>query len=381
VAGPAGALAFPALAETQRRSGRPEQAERVARAGLERAPHRVEGRVALALALLDQKRDAEARVELERLLGLDAEHVIAHDAATAGSPAQPEPERELMLDEGRGEAIEVDFGDRPETARTDVPEMARTDVPEIAPEGRLEIAPDGLPGMARHDSREVGSAGPADASFGRPSERRPELTANALGAPVVGELATLDPYPDEPDLESQVSFPAADPGDGEAHRPVGPPPSPAEPPVFDAGGVGDDELDVAFEAAESDREQMFGADDVAHAALASVPDEEEGEAELDALARVDVADGEDDLVSRYDDRDETSAPGAPFATETVAGLLERQGHVADAARLRERIASGSPPGGVAEEGAEPSTAQPATGHPGKQATLERWLDNLRRDER
>jgi len=349
VAGPAGALAFPALAEAQRRGGCPEQAERVARAGLEHAPHRVEARVALALALLDQKRDAEARLELERLLGLDAEHAIARDAAGAGSFAQTAPDPDVMLDGSHGDALEVDFGDRPE--------------------------------IARHAPDEVRSGPPDESSFVRASAEGPELAAGGLGAPVVGALATLDPYPDEPGLEAGA-FPAGGAGD-----PFGPPPppSPAEPLVFDGGGVGDDELDVAFDAAESDREQMLGPDDVAHAALASVPDEEEGEAGLVPLARVEVADGEDDLVRRDDDDDGGSAPddapGSPFATETVAGLLERQGHVADAARLRERIASGAAPGGHAEADAEPPAAQPAPGHSGKQATLERWLDNLRRDER
>ena len=113
-----------------------------------------------------------------------------------------------------------------------------------------------------------------------------------------------------------------------------PPPAPAEPLVFDADEVRDDEFDSAFDEAESDPEQMRGADDVAQAALATVPDEEDGDAELEAPPRVDVAEGEDDL------RDVVATdPGSPFATETVAGLLEEQGHGEEADRIREGIVS------------------------------------------
>ena len=58
---------FAAQAEGERRTGRAAEAERVARAGLEREPDCLEGRLVLALALLDQERVADARLELERL--------------------------------------------------------------------------------------------------------------------------------------------------------------------------------------------------------------------------------------------------------------------------------------------------------------------------
>jgi hypothetical protein len=328
VEGATGALAFPALAEAHRRAGRPETAERVARQGLERAPHVAAGRIALALALIDQKRAPEASAELERLIGADdAEHAIARDAAA-------------------------------------------TDAPE---------------GVAERT----------------PVER------------VVGELATLEPYADTSiPPRSERREPADEtpsvPMEPAAAGPFGPPPppAPAEPLVFDAEGPGDEELDSAFEAAESETEQMVGADDVARAALDAVPEEEDGDDELDPMARARVADGEDDLATR---------PGSPFATETVAGLLERQGHAEEAGRVREQIVSrpgatpaetspepievpdetpepgeaagppeAAPP--VAERGRDasaPETEAPTAGPPRKknQATLERWLDNLRRDKR
>jgi len=235
VAGAAGAMAFPLLAEAHRRAGRPEAAERVAREGLARSPGVSAGRVALALALLDQKRGAEAGAELERLLGSESEH-----------------------------------------------------------------------GIARH--------------------------AAAGHAPVAG------------------------------HR---------EPPVFGAGEVLDGELDSAFDLARAEREQMLGADDVAHAALASLPDEGEAEthdapAAGSGLELADAAPG--------------PAPGSPFATETVAGLLERQGHGREAERIRAALTptTDAAQREAADDG-EPAAA--STGERrGNQATLERWLGNLRRDK-
>ena len=342
VAGPAGALAFPVLAEAQRRAGRPDEAERVARAGLERTPHATAGRVALALALLDQKRGEEACAELERLLGSDPEHAIAREAVAAE-----------------------------------------------APEGVAE---------------RPGEAGPAASE---PLDLEPAATAALRG----GEIATLDPYPEEPvgplqeDLSDDLSDPA--PGLGPAVRgPFGrpPPPAPAEPLMFDAGDVRDDELDDAFEAAESDREQMLGADDVARAAISAVPDEDDGDAELDPSPRVAVAEGEDEFArpagfavpseprasvglavpsapqATLDTIDDglggrlSDEPDSPFATETVAGLLERQGHGEEANRLRERMAA--PESACGAEAA--ASEMPPDRR--RQATLERWLENLRRDE-
>jgi predicted Zn-dependent protease len=49
-----GCADFPSLAETERRAGRPEEAQHVAECGLAASPERIAGRVALGLALLDQ---------------------------------------------------------------------------------------------------------------------------------------------------------------------------------------------------------------------------------------------------------------------------------------------------------------------------------------
>lgn len=78
--GDPGAPAFPALAEAQRRAGRPAEAERIARAGLRERPEQVAGRVALGLALLDLGRVADARAELARALEATPDHGLARDA-------------------------------------------------------------------------------------------------------------------------------------------------------------------------------------------------------------------------------------------------------------------------------------------------------------
>ena len=85
-----GSAVFPALAETHRRAGEPGQAEVIARAGLDRRPDALAGRVALGLALLDQDRLDEARVELERVLASVPDHPVALEGlASSGSGGAP----------------------------------------------------------------------------------------------------------------------------------------------------------------------------------------------------------------------------------------------------------------------------------------------------
>jgi tetratricopeptide (TPR) repeat protein len=93
-----GAAAFPALAEAHRCDGRPEEAERVARGGLERRPDALAGRVALGLALLDLDRIDEARAELERVLA----SVPDHPLALAGLEASDVPLPDVRPDEPFG---------------------------------------------------------------------------------------------------------------------------------------------------------------------------------------------------------------------------------------------------------------------------------------
>ncbi len=112
--------------------------------------------------------------------------------------------------------------------------------------------------------------------------------------------------------------------------------------------LSDQELDSAFEAARPDPEQVVDADRVAQEAMR--------EADR-ALAQ-----------ERALDLDRT------FETRTMADLLEQQGDARSATRIRERLESGASDG--------PAPAQ--TGRPSRQrivAQLERWIGNLREQER
>ncbi len=110
------------------------------------------------------------------------------------------------------------------------------------------------------------------------------------------------------------------------------------------GSLGDSELESAFETAEAQPDEMADANHVAAAALRLV---EEGEPE-----GVNVASAE-----------------SPFATETVAGLLERQGH---ASRAREVRSVARERGRRREAGLDDAERARVV------ATLSRWLQNLRR---
>ncbi len=144
--------------------------------------------------------------------------------------------------------------------------------------------------------------------------------------------------------------------------------------VFDAG-VTDQELELAFESAESDRGQMLDADEIAERAIRQTDSE--------IHDRVENPDRQDDFVEF----------GASYATRTVAKLLERQGDAPTASRIRAFVDSsigssvGSSVGSSEQNTAFPAGSPPAiTGRSKppvrdrRTATimeLERWLTNLR----
>jgi len=108
--------------------------------------------------------------------------------------------------------------------------------------------------------------------------------------------------------------------------------------------LADEELETAFEAAESQPDEMHDANQVAAAAL-----------EL-------VEDGTPEGV-------DLTSTDSPFATETVASLLEKQGRGARAGEVRNAVrARGQLREVRLDEGRRERVV----------ATLTRWLDNLRR---
>ena len=128
-----------------------------------------------------------------------------------------------------------------------------------------------------------------------------------------------------------------------------PPPAPAEALEL-LEEIEADELDGAFDTAESEAEGMLDANEVAQEAIRAV---EEGNA--------------GHLLS---------APESPFATATMADLLERQGHADDARAVRARVTPRSEP--ALETGDERTSDARARQRARVLATLEHWLENLRR---
>ena len=102
VAADPGCDAFPLLADSRRRAGHVSEAREIAEAGLQRRPASAEGRIALALALMDQGELAPARRVLsDALLGAEA-------PGAESEPWPPRPavasadnvgKRETVLDE------------------------------------------------------------------------------------------------------------------------------------------------------------------------------------------------------------------------------------------------------------------------------------------
>ncbi len=137
------APSFPALAEVHRRAGRAEEAERVARQGIERWPTCYEGRVVLSLALLDQGRLEEARHELERWAD---EALPAHARAAAPMPAEPaEPELEIdALEDADGALSELELDRAFDEAEADTAGMVSADsiAEEALAEAERSIAAD-----------------------------------------------------------------------------------------------------------------------------------------------------------------------------------------------------------------------------------------------
>ena len=103
-----------ALAEAHRRAGRPAEAERAARLGLEREPRSLRLRVVLALALLDQRRGDAARAELERGLTAAGEfptQLSEQEFDAAFESAEPEVEQLMNADRVAEQALrEAELG-------------------------------------------------------------------------------------------------------------------------------------------------------------------------------------------------------------------------------------------------------------------------------
>jgi len=121
------------------------------------------------------------------------------------------------------------------------------------------------------------------------------------------------------------------------------------------GDLDEEELENAFQEAEAQSDEMLSASQVIAAAVRGVEqDEPEGVMSLTA--------------------------DSSFATETIADLLEQQDHTAEAQVIREALEA---PVHSTTPDTEPDVPLPDTASDRARliATLERWLENLRRGSR
>jgi len=153
------------------------------------------------------------------------------------------------------------------------------------------------------------------------------------------ELArVLDAIPDHPPAVAALESSGERSAESTGEQPPQRVDTPAEASLGALGAIEEVELEEAFASAEAERDQMIDANHLAEAALRSVDD---------------VAD--------------PLSAESPLATETVASLLEEQGHAGEAEAMRQAIELRE------DVGPEPKQSEDRV-----IATLERWLDNLRR---
>ena len=205
------AAGFGTLAEVYRRMGRPDDARRVAIAGLAVAPEDTEGRLALGLCLLDLGEPAAARYELERAMaavtGGAVEVLVppaSADATFAGDLAAAEPaevmatpvvDAELDAAFATAEPLTDEMHDANDIAeqamrqeQLDAPEGFQLDeVPAFATETMARLLDEQGDGETAETIRRRLQGGSARA--GMDAASLPPVTAQQLGAAINGARA------------------------------------------------------------------------------------------------------------------------------------------------------------------------------------------------
>jgi hypothetical protein len=225
---------------------------------------------------------------------------------------------------------------------------------------RLEARMDGDPSASSFPAlaeanRRAGRAKEAERVAREGLQERPDFVAGRVALSLAlldlgrtgearSELArVLEMVPDH-ELAAKALSCAAPQADGAIGEPS------AAPDLL--GDLAEEELENAFQDAEAQPDEMMSATRVVAAAVRAVDhDEPEGV----------IPFGED----------------SPFATQTVAGLLEQQNRSDEARAIREVLED---PGVPASLATDPGAALPDTVNERARviATLERWLENLRR---
>jgi len=231
--------------------------------------------------------------------------------------------------------------------------------------------------MTADDAQDAGWVRGAEARrrAGRPEQARRLLEAGLLDAPyelsgrIVLALACLDLGDAEgarQALEPAVASWADGAPESLALRPAGNEPFAVQSdPLAD---LAENELERAFEHAESEPVEVWTTNRVAEAALRAVEESGPEGAVVDEPDSPFATETVAELLERQGAV--VDEPDSPFATETVAELLERQGAPERASAIRRSLRHGTGAG------------QRAPGETERWVdTLEHWLDNLRRASR
>jgi tetratricopeptide (TPR) repeat protein len=169
IAGDPGSVSFALLAEEYRRMGRLAEAIRVARSGLVARPAYAFARVTLGRALLENGNLADARAELEAVLALAPENLLARRALA-----------EICEGESAAAPRDVPAARSAETVPAEGPAERPTVAREVAPEGSSEVVSDiGSEPVAMsegmHETADSGSLDPAQEQAPAVPEPRPVL--------------------------------------------------------------------------------------------------------------------------------------------------------------------------------------------------------------
>lgn len=211
---------------------------------------------------------------------------------------------------------------------------------ELAEEG-LRNRPDLIAGriVRVRALLDLGHVAEAQAELGIVLDRVPD---HPLGAGLGAEIGSADGSAD--------SAESAAPAEAQAFAPIASDEVSSPSPSF--ADIAENELEAAFEEAEAQPEEMMDANSVAEATLRDVESE-----------------GPEPSLDRAD---------SPFATETMAQLLEQQGHADKADSLRANIQDEAEDAVEAASSGESGGAR-SQGRTRVLGTLERWLANLRKD--
>ncbi len=239
---------FAALAEEHRRAGDIELALQIVRGGLEKRSNYVSGHIVLARCLLDRGEDEEAQQQLERVLELDGENVIAlrvlsEIAERLGDPigARGWVDRLLEVDPMNEEAQLMVSRLADVVAATSEPSSKPPSGPDAAePEApQAESPPPPAEPEASQEESPPSPLSPLPSpAEPEPPQEEPEVLLEVLldeSAPSPAEPEASQAEPEAPEEESPPS-------------PLSPLPSPAEPAITGAEVEHDTPLELSPEA-------------------------------------------------------------------------------------------------------------------------------------